>query len=276
MNYFELNYKLNYINEFADIIVADLAELGFESFSDEDLCSKAYIKFDLFNHKIVTDYCESLMPKHISSFDIIEIPMVNWNEEWEKNYSSVIVDNCMVRAPFHPIDANVKYDIIIEPKMSFGTAHHETTSQMIELILKTDFINKRVLDMGCGTGVLAILASMRGAADVLAIDIDEWPVLNSIENVSVNQIKNINVIQGDSSSIKGMKFDIILANINRNILLADVNSYSACLSSENILLISGIYTADLELINRVFSENALIYERHVEKNQWVAAVYHKK
>jgi ribosomal protein L11 methyltransferase len=194
----------------------------------------------------------------------------NWNAEWEKNFNPIVVgDQCAIRAPFHdPFD--VKYDIIIEPKMSFGTGHHETTHMMIEHILASDFTNKSVLDMGCGTGVLAILSKKNGAEVVEAIDIDNWCYLNSLENISRNDCAEISVLQGDASLLKGKRFDVIIANINRNILLKDLSTYAACLNENGSLFLSGFYDSDCELIESSCLKLGLKFETKRIRNSWVA------
>ncbi|MCB0445224.1 MAG: 50S ribosomal protein L11 methyltransferase, partial [Gelidibacter sp.] len=189
---------------------------------------------------------------------------------WEKNFNPIIVDNvCSVRAPFHP-KPDTKYDIIIEPKMSFGTGHHETTHMMIQHILKNDFKNKSVLDMGCGTGVLAILAEIKGAKPIDAIDYDHWCYLNSIENVERNNCKHITVIEGDASALSGKKYDTIIANINRNILLNDMASYAKCLHPNGTLFLSGFYKDDIAVIEETCNKHLLKHVETLEKNNWVA------
>ena len=204
------------------------------------------------------------------NFTFNEIEQTNWNEEWEKNFNPIVVDDvCSVRAPFHE-KPNTEYDIIIEPKMSFGTGHHETTHMMIQHILKNDFTNKSVLDMGCGTGVLAILAEIKGAKPIDAVDYDNWCYLNSLENVERNNCKNITVIEGDASVLKGKKYDIIIANINRNILLNDMETYVSCLNKGGLLFLSGFYNDDIPVIQEECEKHMLKFEEKLERNHWVA------
>ena len=204
-----------------------------------------------------------------------EIEQVNWNEEWEKNFEPIEVDGtCHVRAPFHE-KTDAKFDIVIEPKMSFGTGHHETTHMMIQHILETDFTNKKTLDMGCGTAILAILAEMKGAQPIDAIDIDNWCYLNSIENAERNNCKHISVYEGDASLLSGKKYDIIIANINRNILLNDMQQYVDCLNANGILFLSGFYTEDIPFISESCTSKGLTYVKQFERNNWVALKFVK-
>ena len=204
------------------------------------------------------------------SYTFENIEPTNWNEEWEKNFNPIIVDDvCSVRAPFHE-KPNTQYDIIIEPKMSFGTGHHETTHMMIQHILKNDFEDKSVLDMGCGTGVLAILAEMKGAKNIDAVDYDNWCYLNSLENVERNNCKNITVIEGDASILKSKKYDIIIANINRNILLNDMKTYVSCLNKNGILFLSGFYNEDILVIKEECERQMLKFEEKLERNNWIS------
>ena len=209
------------------------------------------------------------------SYTVKEIEQVNWNEEWEKNFDPIDVDGkCHVRAPFHP-KTDAKFDIIIEPKMSFGTGHHETTHMMIQHLLETDVTNLKTLDMGCGTAILAILAEMKGAKPIDAIDIDNWCYLNSIENAERNNCKEITVYEGEASLLKGKNYDLIIANINRNILLNDMKSYTDCLNDNGILLLSGFYTEDIPYIDASCLENGLTYVKKLERNNWVSLKYIK-
>ena len=207
-----------------------------------------------------------------------DIPPTNWNEEWEKNYFKPIVigNECVIHSSFHENVAPAKYNIVIDPKMSFGTGHHETTSLMIEEILRMNVEGKRVLDMGCGTSVLAILAAMRGAGEVMAVDIDEWCTENSEENIKLNNVLGIDVRLGGAEVLKGHSFDIIIANINRNILLADIKQYSDCLPAGGELYMSGFYKEDIPFIEEEANKNGLQLVSYNEKNNWVAVKTIKK
>lgn len=201
---------------------------------------------------------------------------MNWNEEWEKNFQPILVeDSCCVRAPFHPA-TDVKYDIVIEPKMSFGTGHHATTHMMIQFLLNNDFEGKRVLDMGCGTGVLAIVAEKRGAKEVDAIDIDNWCYQNSIENVERNNCSRITVYEGGAELLGEKKYDVIIANINRNILLEDIKVYSRNLEAGGELYLSGFYAADIPAIVEECEKNGLDRVGSLEREEWVALQLKKK
>ncbi len=259
----------------SEILIAQLQETAFESFEESENGIVAYCQKKLWQPNILEDVYIIQNEGFKISYSIEEIEQVNWNEEWEKNFNPIYVnDTCTVRAPFHE-KSLAKYDIIIEPKMSFGTGHHETTYMMIELMLKTDFSNKKVLDMGCGTSVLAILAELKGAKNIDAIDIDNWCYLNSLENVERNQCKNILVYEGDASILLDKSYDIIIANINRNILLQDISTYVACLSKNGLLFLSGFYTEDQDILNKKCEENQLYFVESITKNNWMAMIYKK-
>lgn len=253
-----------------EILIAELGYAGFESFVETENGVTAYIQKEEWNSDILDDVQILKSDEFKISYIFNEIEQTNWNEEWEKNFPPIVVDDvCTVRAPFHDVP-KTKYDIIIEPKMSFGTGHHETTHMMIQHILNNDFLNKSVLDMGCGTGVLAILAEMKGAAKIDAIDIDNWCYLNSLENVQRNNCKHISVYEGDASLLKEKAYDVIIANINRNILLADMSKYVTCLKKEGLLFLSGFYKDDISIINKECSKYGLKLQESLEKNNWVS------
>jgi ribosomal protein L11 methyltransferase len=272
MDYIELNCKIASENSGSEILMAQLGEIGFESFVEINDGLLAYIPAKDFKEKsldiLKSSECKELL-QFTYEFHLVEDQ--NWNEVWESNYEAVVIaDRCLVRAPFHPKMKNIEFDIIIEPKMSFGTAHHETTSLMIEHLLNVDFKNKSVLDMGCGTGVLAILTALKGAAKITAIDNDEWAYKNTVENVLKNNKNEIIVLQGDADLIKDKKFDIIIANINRNILLNDMAAYANSLNKDGVLFLSGFYETDLPAIKEKTSSLNLNYSSHLVKNFWVA------
>jgi ribosomal protein L11 methyltransferase len=253
-----------------EILIAELGYAGFESFVETEKGVTAYIQKEEWNERIL-DSIEILKSEEFEiSYDFEDIEQTNWNEEWEKNFNPIVVDKrCAVRAPFHD-KFDTEYDIIIEPKMSFGTGHHETTHMMIQHILNYDFKDKTVLDMGCGTGVLAILAEMRGATSLEAIDIDNWCYINSLENVERNNCKNITVLEGEASLLKNKKFDVIIANINRNILLEDLKTYTACLNENGSLFLSGFYKDDIPFIAKECELYGLKEANQYERNNWVA------
>ncbi|MCL6272611.1 50S ribosomal protein L11 methyltransferase [Muricauda sp. 2012CJ35-5] len=270
--YIEYKFTISPLSPWSEILIAELGERGFESFVENDLGIDAYILKEEWNEGILRKLQVLDSPGVEITWGHSEIEQQNWNAEWEKNFHPIIVsDQCMVRAPFHkPID--VAFDIIIEPKMSFGTGHHETTHMMLQHILDNDMKNKTVLDMGCGTGVLAILAKMKGAKHVEAIDIDEWCYLNTVENAERNECE-LDAMQGNSELLDGKKYDIIFANINRNILLEDIPIYANCLNTSGALYLSGFYLDDLDVISSKCAEYDLEFVKNYEKNNWVSSKY---
>ena len=271
--YIEFKFNIEPREPFSDILMAELGELGFESFVETESGVLAYILESDWQEGMLDDLFVLQNSETSISWTKKNIAQQNWNAEWEKNFHPIHVDGvCMVRAPFHPSE-HVEYDIVIEPKMSFGTGHHETTYMMLKRMLDIDFSGKTVLDMGCGTGVLAILAEMKGANHVEAIDIDEWCYINTKENIERNQCKNIDAFQGDVGLIKGKMYDVILANINRNILLKDIPAYGKSLKKGGILLLSGFYNEDLNRIKDACASIKLDFIDNLEKNNWVAALF---
>ena len=257
----------------SEILIAELGEKPFESFMETENGFSAYIQKDLWTKNILDDIYLLDSPDFTISHTIEEIEQVNWNEEWEKNFEPIDVNGkCHVRAPFHPI-TYAEFDIVIEPKMSFGTGHHETTHMMIQHLLETNVSNLKTLDMGCGTAILAILAEMKGAKPIDAIDIDNWCYLNSIENAERNNCHEISVYEGDASLLKGNKYDLIIANINRNILLNDMQQYVDCLNKNGILLLSGFYNEDITFIDESCTEKGLTFVKKFERNNWVSLKY---
>jgi ribosomal protein L11 methyltransferase len=274
MDYIELSCVPANGQHSAELLVARLAEIGFESFVEEEETILAYIQIVYFTDEIKSQLSTADFKEFLTSFEAKLIPDQNWNAAWESAYEPVLIaDNCMVRAPFHAQSAGIKYDIVIEPKMSFGTAHHETTRLMMKYLLETEIAGKSLLDMGSGTGVLAILASMKGASPVTAIDNDEWAYNNAIENVNNNKPGQIQVLMGDNSLLKERSFDIILANINRNILLNDIPSYCNCLPSNGLLIMSGFYEEDLPFITLKANECGLSFVSSKIDNRWTSACY---
>lgn len=273
MTYLEFTFNLNPLQPTSDILVAELSEIGFESFVESDKGLTAYISEAVFDLNRLKDLYVLNSDEFQIEWQSKSVKQQNWNAEWEKSFNPIIVDDkCVVRAPFHK-KIKSEYDIVIEPKMSFGTGHHETTHMMLSHILENDFKDKKVLDMGCGTGVLAILAEMCGAINIDAIDIDNWCYLNTKENVERNACHNINAFEGDSTLLKEKKYDIILANINRNILLKDLPIYASCLKNKGQLFLSGFYLEDLNMISKKCEGFNLQFEKKLQKNNWVAAKY---
>lgn len=259
----------------SEILIAELGEKAFESFIETETGVSAFVQKDLWSEDILEDIQILENPEFKIDYTFEEIEQVNWNEEWEKNFEPIDVDGkCHVRAPFHE-KTSAEYDIVIEPKMSFGTGHHETTHMMIQHLLETDLVGKKTLDMGCGTAILAILAEMKGAQPIDAIDIDNWCYLNSIENAERNNCKHISVYEGDASLLIGKKYDVIIANINRNILLNDMQQYVACLNENGILFLSGFYTEDIPVISESCTSKGLTYVKQFERNNWVALKFVK-
>ena len=271
--YIEYNFTVSPLQPGTEILIAQLGLVNFESFVETEKGVKAYIQKPDWKESILEDIqilgSEEFEISHTKS----EIAQVNWNAEWENNFHPIEVNGeCALRAPFHT-PFNVKYEIVIEPKMSFGTGHHETTYMMLQHILENDFKGKSVLDMGCGTAVLAILADMRGATTIDAVDIDEWCFENSIENVERNNCSTISVYQGDASFLSDKKYDSIIANINRNILLQDMETYCNCLNKGGELYLSGFYKEDLSLIKDTCTKLGLTFVTNKEKNNWIAAKF---
>ncbi len=256
-----------------DILVAELGQAGFESFTENPDGVEAYIQKADWDAGLLDDI-QILQSEEVTfSYEVKEIEQVNWNEEWEKNFEPIVVaDQVSIRAPFHQ-NPGLKYDIVIEPKMSFGTGHHETTHLMIQHLIDLDLRGKKVLDMGCGTGILAIFAEMKGAAAIDAIDIDNWCYENSLENVERNHCHHISVFEGDASLLKPAAYDVIIANINRNILLKDMPVYTGSLKENGILLLSGFYTEDVEKINESAESNGLKQDKKLIRNNWVGLKY---
>ena len=260
-------------NPATEILIAELDHVGFESFVENHNGVTAYIQKHEWNLHILDDLYILGSAEFNIKFSYHEVIQTNWNKEWEKNFNPIQVDGQVsVRAPFHE-NPSLKFDIVIEPKMSFGTGHHETTHMMIQHLLALDLENKKVLDMGCGTGILAIFAEMKGAQPTDAIDIDSWCYQNSIENVQRNGCKHITVLEGDSSLLKGEKYDVIIANINRNILLSDMKIYTDSLHQEGILLLSGFYKDDIAIIESEVVKHGLVFDKMIQRNRWVALKY---
>lgn len=271
--YLEYNFTVAPLQPASDILMAELGEVGFDSFVETDNGVLGYIKKEEWSEHILGPIQILEHPNFKIDFSFVEIEQENWNEVWESNFELIQVDDqCVVRAPFHE-KPNVKFDIVIEPKMSFGTGHHETTYMMLQHVLGQDFKEKTVLDMGCGTGVLAILAAMKEATSIDAIDIDNWCYLNSLENVQRNNQEHINVYEGDASLLNSQKYDVILANINKNILLSDISIYANCLNDNGILFLSGFYKEDITDISAKCELSNLHFDKNFEKNNWVAVKY---
>lgn len=272
-NYFEFQFTIDPVQPASEILIAELGYLGFESFVENNDGITAYIPEEEYEDDILANVHILQSEDFKITYSQNEIERVNWNEEWEKNFTPILVDErCSVRAPFHE-KPDVDFDIVIEPKMSFGTGHHATTHMMIQHILKNDWEGKSVLDMGCGTGVLAILTAMKGAKAIDAIDIDNWCYLNTLENISRNDCEHINVEEGGAELLEGREYDSILANINRNILLRDLPIYDKCLKGNGNLFLSGFYEGDLPAIKKACEKIGLEFIENFERNDWIAAKF---
>ena len=276
--YIAYHFKIEPKDPGADILLAELGELAFDSFVETEEGLSAYIQ----EHDNTTDLLNDVFilnnPEFKVSYETEEIEQVNWNEEWEKNFEPINVDDlCYVRAPFHE-EKNVRYEIVIEPKMSFGTGHHETTFMMMKHLLNIDVTDMEVLDMGCGTAILAILALMKGAKHADAIDIDNWCYLNSIENAERNNITNIDVYEGDAALLadKTNKYNLVIANINRNILLNDMEAYAKTLKTGGIILFSGFYIEDITAIEEAANQQNMFLDNQLERNNWASLKFIKK
>jgi len=273
--YIEYNFTVSPKEPATEILIAELGNAGFESFVESENGVTAYIQKSEWTQTILEDIFVINSDEFSIEYTQKEVEQTNWNAEWEKNFSPIQVDDLVsIRAPFHE-NPNLKYDIVIEPKMSFGTGHHETTHMMVQHLLQLDLENKKVLDMGCGTGILAIFAEMKGAKPLDAIDIDNWCYENSLENVARNNCSNIDVYEGDSALLANKKYDVIIANINRNILLMDIKVYANCLNDNGVLLLSGFYQEDIPIIDAEVSRYNLKLDTFIERNNWVALKYNK-
>lgn len=273
-SYLEFNFKISPLQPWNEILMAELIEIGFDSFTEEYDGILAYIQKDLFienNLKEINMFTNEAVE---ISYTYREMPNINWNEEWEKNFDPINVENQVsIRAEFHP-HQNLAHEIIIQPKMSFGTGHHATTYLMIQQMLGMDLENKTVLDMGCGTSVLAIFAKQKGAGKTVAIDIDEWSVENSKENAARN-IVELEISLGTAENLGSEHFDIILANINRNILISDIPTYVSVLNEGGQLLLSGLCFFDVDDILEVCNEQKLTLKKKLQREEWVSLLLEK-
>ena len=275
MDYILINVHCD--EPFREILIAEMGQLEFDSFVETEVGFEAYIPEDIFNHPAVQVLFNNYRQQTRIWYELKKIPKQNWNQEWETNYEPIQVgDQIFVRATFHDPQPDFPYEIVINPKMSFGTGHHETTSQVLALQLEVDHKGKKLLDVGTGTGILAIMAAKLGASQVDATDIDEWCIENSLENFQLNDVSPGFVKKGiiKELDIEG-SYDIVIANINTNILLDEMSYYAALIEDNGYLLLSGFYDFDLEKVNEKARSLNLQLQKSVEKNKWTAAIFQK-
>lgn len=278
--YLEIDIRLPLkkdLERFQEQVLALLAGSGFDGFREEDGRILAYLPSESFSEEEFQDFLSmNGLGELLGSYTVNSLPDRNWNEEWEKNYPPVQVSgNCVVRAPFHPAPGDIEFDLLISPGMTFGTAHHETTRGMMEVMLETEWDGLKVLDMGCGTGVLAILAEKMGAGEVQAMDNDQRACRNAEDNAKLNGCRKIRIRHGDPGSLGEHAFDAVLANINLNVLLREMENLSGCLSVNGLALLSGFYREDLEKLDAVARKHGLHISNERTLNQWTVAVYRK-
>jgi ribosomal protein L11 methyltransferase len=262
--------------DFREILIAEMDSLGAESMMETDGGLEVYMPENLFDE----DSLKEILNRYSSlgiTYTVTKVATRNWNEEWEKNYDPIrIEDQCLVRASFHPSEKGIPYEIVINPRMSFGTGHHATTYLMLSQQLEIDHQGKRVLDAGCGTAILAVMAEKRGAADVIAYDNNSWTIENAPENLELNSCKNIQILEGtiESLNLSGT-FDIILANINKNVLLEEMSAYVSYLSPGGVLILSGFYEADSDDLKQMAENLGLTWKKQALRNDWAALVFNK-
>lgn len=276
MQYIQVQFSCEPNSEvLTDILSAQLGEIGFESFVRTETGLEAYIPLPELSPEKVDLLLSGFPLEAEITYSCSEMEDKNWNEEWEKNYFQpvVIEDILCIHSSFHKIEGEFRYRILIDPKMSFGTGHHQTTELMMRELLKMELEGKSLLDMGCGTAVLAILASMRGASPITAIDIDEWAYHNAMENARLNGIDNIRLLQGGAELLGDETYDVILANINRNILLQDIAAYTRVLNRNGVLIMSGFYSEDIPAIRAAAEAKGLTYRHFAEIDRWVAVTF---
>lgn len=273
-NYLEFNFKIQPLQPWNEILMAELIEIGFDSFTEELEGILGYIQKELFKEEELMQLPIFSNPEVKIEYSYEEMPNINWNEEWEKNFSPINIDDkVLIRAEFHEPKPEM-HEIIIQPKMSFGTGHHPTTHLMVQQMMDMDLQDKTVLDMGCGTSVLAIYAKQREAGKTVAIDIDEWSVENSKENAERNGVE-LAISQGTADNLGSEKFDVILANINRNILISDIPTYVSVLNEGGKLLLSGLCFFDVDDILQVCTEENLKMEKQMQREEWVSILLSK-
>ena len=275
MKYIQLSLSVTPCNEnITDVLSYQLGDIGYESFVATSTGVEAYIPELHFSEEKLVELIENLLIDAKVEYEFKALEDKNWNKEWEKNYFSplIVSDKCLVRSSFHVVEQKCEHEIVIDPKMAFGTGHHQTTYLMLQEILTLELKNKSVLDMGCGTAVLAILAAKMGASPIVAIDFDEWAYNNAQENVALNDASDIDVRLGTAEQIEGESFDFIFANINRNVLLEDIEQYAKSLNANGTLIMSGFYLEDVPVIKLECEKNNLIFQKLEQKDNWTAVV----
>jgi ribosomal protein L11 methyltransferase len=275
-NFLELDFTITPAYEGRDILVALLDNMGYDSFQETPNGLKAYILEEDFNEEELKQLFLFSSDEFTLSYTKDKLENKNWNEEWETNYSPIFIDDKIhIRAPFHPAKPEFEIELLIVPKMSFGTGHHQTTRLVSRLMLDMDIKGKKLLDMGTGTGVLAILAEKRGAEPITAIDNFEWAVENTAENAEANDCKHITALHGDAALLPGMSFDVVLANINRNVLLEDMKIYIETLTPQGRLLISGFFENDFEMLHSEAVKHGMELVKKVTEDRWMACHFQR-
>ena len=276
MNYYHCHFELKEPQPWGEILVTYLAEINFESFEQDGNSVDAYIQYKEFDLSKVEDVLKTI-DTEILEFNYQLIEDENWNAEWEKNFEPIYIDNqCIIRAPFHKKEEGFDYEIIINPQMSFGTGHHQTTYLVMKAMFGIDFENKTVLDMGSGTGILAILAEKLNCEKAVAIDIDEWAFQNTIDNIELNVCKKIEVLEGGAELLtETNKYELVLANINRNILVNDMKHYTSSMKKGGIIYMSGFYTSDVSIIQEEANKQGLTFVNVAEREGWALVQFVK-
>ena len=279
MTYIQLFLSPTPCNEnITDVLSYQLGDIGYDSFVVTDNVLNAYIPQVDFSEEKLKEMLNQLLIEVEVEYEFKILDDINWNKEWEMKYfKPLIVSNkCLVRSSFHEVGERYEHEIVIDPKMAFGTGHHQTTYLMLQEILKLNLVDKSALDMGCGTAVLAILASQMGASSTIAIDFDKWAYENAKENVQLNNISNVEVKLGEVDLIQNEKFDYVFANINRNVLLNDIQHYANSLNKGGTIIMSGFYLEDVPVIKLDCQKSDLTYQKLEQKDNWVAMVCTKK
>jgi len=279
MQYIKAIFKFKSIKEYQqDLLISDLADTGFDTFEDSENGFTAFVIKENFNEQDLIGLLANYAEDFTAEYFLEDVADENWNAEWEKNFNPLIIDDvCYVRATFHEPQPSYPYEIVIDPKMAFGTGHHQTTTMVMQYILAADVKDKDILDMGCGTGILAILAAKLGAKTLMAIDYDDICYESTLENAALNNVENLEALCGSKEVIPNEEYDIILANINRNILLDQIGRYAEVLKAEGKIFFSGFYLdPDLSMITAECAKYGIKYLDHKQNGDWVAAQFEKK